>query len=289
MESAAEEIRRMYENSAAGGQHRLIPPVAHRSAATASNNNANIISSIGNFANFNPQQLANEQLLQYTIVNYLQQQQQQQQQAAAANSGGAYQQLPQSASSATSHYGALPPSMQSAALLMQQSMAVAAAATAANSFQSSVPRPPSRLSSPHLHSGGMSLSQKRQASSPLNSYRSRSPTNFQSPPPAHSRRSASVSSRQSREESTSPVAQSSWSFEEQFKQVKCFSSFLFFFNFYFYSYIFCLQLSSETADRKQIEKLNVIKTFFVSTYIINDSCFPMHKDSRIRHHLITSK
>ncbi|XKL64505.1 hypothetical protein PGB90_004591 [Kerria lacca] len=75
------------------------------------------------------------------------------------------------------------------------------------SFQS-VPSP--RVPSPHHQF-------QRKQNSPQ-SY-NRSPTNFQSPPPAHIKRSASVCSKQSREESASPVHQSSWSFEEQFKQL----------------------------------------------------------------------
>lgn len=70
--------------------------------------------------------------------------------------------------------------------------------------------PPSRIPSPH---------HQFQRQSPPQSYNRNSP-NFQSPPPAHMKRSASVSSRQSREESTSPIHQNSWSFEEQFKQVR---------------------------------------------------------------------
>lgn len=73
------------------------------------------------------------------------------------------------------------------------------------SFQS---LPPSRIPSPHH--------QFQRQSSPQ-PYNRSSPT-FQSPPPAHMKRSASVSSRQSREESVSPIHQNSWSFEEQFKQ-----------------------------------------------------------------------
>lgn len=77
------------------------------------------------------------------------------------------------------------------------------------SFQS---LPPSRIPSPHHQ-------QFQQRQSPPQSYNRNSPPNFQSPPPAHMKRSASVSSRQSREESASPIHQNSWSFEEQFKQV----------------------------------------------------------------------
>lgn len=72
--------------------------------------------------------------------------------------------------------------------------------------------PSSQIPSPHP------LPQFQRQNSPP-SY-NRSPPNFQSPPPAHMKRSASVSSRQSREESTSPIHQNSWSFEEQFKQVR---------------------------------------------------------------------
>ncbi|KAK7595557.1 hypothetical protein V9T40_013382 [Parthenolecanium corni] len=77
------------------------------------------------------------------------------------------------------------------------------------SFQS---LPGSRIPSPHSQSF-----QRKQNSSPQPFGRS-SPS-FQSPPPAHTKRSASVSSRHSREEeSSSPVHQTTWSFEEQFKQ-----------------------------------------------------------------------
>ncbi len=71
--------------------------------------------------------------------------------------------------------------------------------------------PPSRIPSPHNQ-------YQRKPGSPQSF--NRSSPNFPSPPPAHMKRSASVSSRQSRDSTSPPVHQSSsWSFEEQFKQV----------------------------------------------------------------------
>lgn len=89
------------------------------------------------------------------------------------------------------------------------------------SFQS---LPSSRIPSPHHQF------QQRQSPPLSQTYNRANSPGFPSPPPAHIKRSASVSSRQSREESASPIHQNSWSFEEQFKQVSgdfvsfCYSS-----------------------------------------------------------------
>ena len=197
-ESAVDEIRRIYEsnnnNSTANnnstnnnGQGASQMPATHRSPSGANNNNNNNSSSSSNNNN--------------------------------NNSNNNVTSSPFSAFSSSPHLTRDNLFQYSMNYLSSQQYSQVAAAAGLNSlaglpasilpgtsFQQSLP--PSRIPSPHTY----------QRQSPPQSY-NRSPPNFQSPPPAHLKRSASVSSRQSREESTSPVHQNSWSFEEQFKQV----------------------------------------------------------------------